>query len=423
MSVSDKTPEVVKTSLGWVQGQDVDAFLTALNADPNLAMTFAERRLKRDPQQHALFKAYVSNLKREELPRARAFLASGLEVRPVHVPWHRVYQSLAEADVPEGELIAQYDRYLAAEPQNAALLYLRGRIDPDEAKAKEYYERAAKLDENLAWPWVGLAAQAVSWARWDEALAALKKAKALPLDDTELLEDLDHAARLGTKQARALIDQYRTVLDSQPMNGATLVHLLDALAIAGEASEIDPTITKWEGRLPDEFRSQIGPHIRALGLYQAGKVRECEELCRDTDLLQRAPARTYALMAAGKAREAAADAGLAPALEDSWNALALSLALSLEGDPKEAARWRERAAEKCGQPRLAKALTAESPPAIESLPPMRLSHKALVLAALAARFSAKQDDYLALAAKLNVSRSPPYLIVKRAVERKFGGRP
>jgi hypothetical protein len=46
-----------------------------------------------------------------------------------------------------------------------------------------------------------------------------------------------------------------------------------------------------------------------------------------------------------------------------------------------------------------------------------------VLAALAARFPMKQDEYLRLAATLNVRSSPPYLLVRRAVERKFGPQP
>lgn len=425
MSVSNKTSEVVKIELAWVQGQDVEAFHSALTTDRTAALTFAERRLRRDPAQGTLFKAYLSRMSAEDLPRARAFLRSGVDARPVYIPWHRAYQTIAEGNTPEAELLAQYDRYLAAEPGSAALLYLRGRIEPDEGKQAAYYRQAQGADDKLAWPWIGLAAQAVGWGRWPEAVDTLRKAKERPVEDTDLLDDLTHAARLGAGQAEELAQEYQARLDANTLDAMGLVYLGDALGAAGKAGEVEPAIAAWEGRLPADVRAQAGPYLRANALYQAGKAEECAALCAETPALQQTPTRAQALLALGKARQAADDPGFAKVWDDPWNALALSVAFSLDGQAADAARWRDRAREKSGQPRLAEMLDAATAPSLESLSSLHLrtSDKALLLAALAARFPAKQDEYLRLAATLNVRRSPPYLLVRRAVERKFGQMP
>jgi tetratricopeptide (TPR) repeat protein len=425
MSVRDKTAEVVKTELTWVRGHDVEAFHAALPHGRPAALDFAEQRLKRDPRQGALLKAYLSRVNAEEMPRVRALLRSGLDVRPVIVPWHRAYQSVAEEHSPEAELLALYDRFLAAEPTSAALLYLRGRIEPDEDQRTAYYRRAADADDKLAWPWIGLAAQAAGWGRWPEALEAARKAKERTAEDTELLDDVTHAARLGAGQAEELVQEYRARLEANTLTPVGLVYLGDALVTAGKAGEVEAAVAAWEGRLPAEVRAQVGPHLRAHALYQAGKLQECADLCAQTPALHAAPARADALMALGKGRQAADDPALAQVWNDAWDALALSVAFDLDGQAEDAARWRDRAKAKTRHPRVAEAIDAARPPTLASLAclPLRTPEKALLLTMLAARFPEKRDEYLRHAAVLNVRRSPPYLIVRRAVESKFDPHP
>ncbi len=76
------------------------------------------------------------------------------------IPWHRCYQQFAEMNNHESALVALYDKYLAAEPSSAALIYLRGRIDPDWEKQESFYRRAIAADPKLGWPWLGIAARA-----------------------------------------------------------------------------------------------------------------------------------------------------------------------------------------------------------------------------------------------------------------------
>ena len=82
------------------------------------------------------------------------FLKSGLDRRPVVIPWHRAYQAVAEINRTDQGLIAFYDGLNKAEPASGALLYLRGRIRPDWSKRQQFYRNAVNADPKLSWPWM-----------------------------------------------------------------------------------------------------------------------------------------------------------------------------------------------------------------------------------------------------------------------------
>ena len=105
-------------------------------------------------------------------------------------------------------------------------------------------------------------------------------------------------------------------------------------------------------------------------------------------------------------------------------ALSVSLALYVENQPEEAARWRERAIRDLeSAPRDARLaatiLKAAKPPAAADLERVSVDpeFKALLLALLAERFPAKRAQYIADAKRFNVRRRPPYHLVRSAIER------
>jgi len=107
-----------------------------------------ETRLAFAPDDAATAAEYVRRARAAgAADRAEAFLAGGLERRPVAIPWHRAYQDLVRAGGEEAALRARYDALLAEAPGDSALLYLRGRLDPDARAALALYERAVAADE------------------------------------------------------------------------------------------------------------------------------------------------------------------------------------------------------------------------------------------------------------------------------------
>jgi tetratricopeptide (TPR) repeat protein len=421
ISVKGQNTEIVKTGFQRIQGQDVIAFLETIETDRPRALTFIENRMRHSSASDELLKTYLKNKKNEENPRIEAFLKTGLERRPVSVQWHRAYQSFAQLNGRDKELIALYDRYLTAEPKSGALLYLRGRIEPDWTRKGELFNKAAEADPRLAWPWMGLAVRAASSAQWDEALRYMRKAQELKIDEDQVA-DWVHVVRLAVKDDKALINDYRTRLAANPIAPKTILSLCDALAATGKPGEIEPELTAWEGKLPMTHRPHLAPLVRAFTLYQAGNFKECDQSCRAIPMFLNSSLRAQALLALGKAQEVADDPGFKESFEDPWLALSVGLAFDLDRRTDEAAKWRDRAIKQLEthapeSREAAKALRSPDPVPMADLDRLVVNpdDKALLYAVLARRFPAKRAEYNAGAARFNLSAQPPYHLVRRAI--------
>ena len=413
---------VTKTAFERAQVPDDQAFAAALTTDRAAALDFAERRLPRNPEQGGLLAAYLRESTGGGAARAEAFLKSGLDLRPVSVHWHRAYQTLDQLKKPDASLLDLYGRYLAAEPTNSALLYLRGRIEPDEKAQQDFYRRSIEADPKSPWPWMALGAHAEAHADWAGALRCFRKARELKIDE-DLIAERMHIARLASGEAPALVDEYKARLMSRPLDPSTLVFLCDALAASGQADKIESEMAAWGNRLPPGVWGQVGPLIRPVGLYLAGNLEECAQASRMAPDVGGMSYLAHALLGLGRAREVAEDKALGKVWDDPFHALALSLGLSLDGREEDAARWRERAIPRLESSfdevrRVAKALRATEPVPVSELERVVIdpTNKALVFAVLGRRFSGRRAEYNAEAARYNVRRKPSYQLVRRALE-------
>lgn len=93
------------------------------------AWRLAETQLRLQPDDVEMLHAYMlATASQRQTDRAEKFLQTGLTNRPVQMEWHRAYQNLKQDRVREARLAADYDAMLRIEPDNSALLYLRGRV-------------------------------------------------------------------------------------------------------------------------------------------------------------------------------------------------------------------------------------------------------------------------------------------------------
>ncbi len=420
VEVKGKNAEVVKTSIKWWHGDDTRAFETALDENRSAALAFAESRLRRHPDNAALLKAYLNDSGEPELPRIKTLLKSELARRPVVVPWHRAYQSLSEFD-PRNDTLAVYDGFLKAEPSSGALMYLRGRIEPDWEQQGRLYRQATVADPRLPWPWMALGKREIAAANWDESLRDLKKASDLKIDEDDIRDELV-AARIATGQAKAMVTEYRKTVASRPFDFTAVVFLCESLAASGAPDAIVPELNNWEKLVRNSVPPNVLVQFRAIGLYCAGKLAECEDHCRRNPALQSSVYRAQTLLALKRSREVVSDKSFDKLLDHPWTALAVSLGLSLDGQREEASRFRERAIERMKSSflpmrQVATVLGAAKPATDSDLLRIILDPemKALVFAVLAERFPAKRADYLASAAQFNVRRKIPYQVVRRAI--------
>jgi hypothetical protein len=108
-----------------------------------------------------------------------------------------------------------------------------------------------------------------------------------------------------------------------------------------------------------------------------------------------------------------------------WPALlAVSLAHSLAGNQQPAEEWLTRACDQlragdADEKRAAELLEGKSSPTADNLDEITLliTDMPLLLATLARRLPEHRDELNNRAARLNISRHPPYLLVKKALEQ------
>ena len=412
-----------KTALEWILHDEDRVFESMLKRDRSAAFAFAERRLLRRQGDDDLLEAYLGAALPSDMPRLAAFLKSGLDRRPVVVPWHRSFQRVLEYQGKGAELESLYDRMLDVEPGNASLLYLMGLVERDWEKQESLLRRSTVADPRLAWPWLSLGIRACSAARWDEAVACLLKARELEMN-VERISDPLQTARLGSGAALDIVAEMRVALQAQPADLTALTPMIEALAAAGQAEKIDAEINAWQNHAVSIVPPGAIATVRALGFYLAGKLKECADRCQSIPPLRFGRLNLYAVLGAKNSNDVLAEKSFTPVLDDPEAALRICLALFLDDQPNEAARWLDRACSvERGVPeslrRVHVLLRQPEPPPVATFDRLNVNvdAKALALAILAQRFPLSAREYLAAAARFNVRRRPPYWLIRRAIER------
>jgi tetratricopeptide (TPR) repeat protein len=425
--VDSKSARVVKTHLELLHEPAQLLFQYAMaTGEPSAAFRFAETHLRRDPEDRLLLAAYSAAAKTKgQSDRAEQFLKGGLWRQPISVPWHRAYLDLKRTESRAADLAAQYDALLKAQPTDARLLYLRGRATAETGRADEFFRRSNQSDATLPWPWMALAYHAASRGDWPLARSQADKAIALNLDEPGL-HAVRHSAHIATGNSAAVESEYRQLAQSgQPgENARGVIYLCDVLVGRGKVEEARKALADWEARLPPAARSgRRDNQCRQALSYMTGDFAALVQNAAGPGVPDDPEIRLHALAAMGRPQDAVKDAGLAKALQEPWHALALSLAFSLSGSEAEAAKWRQQASaalegQDADSKRAAALLRSATPPTRTQLDEfvMYPSTKAILLAVFASRFPQQKAELAAMARSLNVSRLPPYHLVKKATE-------
>lgn len=427
MKVESATAEVVKTHLGLLPEKSADLLQYLMTrGSPEPVRRFAESRVILEPNNSELLKMYLASLKSGgELDRAKTILKTQLDVRPVNVNWHRHYQEVHQSAAAKQELTKEYDKLIAAEPGNAALLYLRGRIGATTPEKNDFFQRAIQADPKIGWPWMALGYAAFTRGDWAKTVEYTKQAIQLGIPASELRGTM-HAARCGLGEHAELEAEYRKeIVTGSPQDSLpALLLLCDVLLAKDQLEPARQAIANWEGAIPvDQRPTQFLDTYRGLLAFMAGDFPAVEQAVAsgkgDSSL------KLVWLVSTGRAAEAAADPGLAAQLANPWNALALSTSFALAGNPTEAQTWREKAcvaldALDVDEVQAAKWLRSDSPPTAEQFDDIGITptEKSLWAAALALKFPEHHAELSGHAKRLLVMRTAHYHLVRQVIDRK-----
>jgi len=392
------------------------------------ALRYGEHHLKLSPEDETLLDTYVFLAGgQNRLDRVVSFLETGLRRRPVPVEWHRRYQELARRDGGDEEaLVERYDGLLAEAPDDAVLIYLRGRLELKTDDAMDYYDRAVAADPNLPYPYMAKAYHLLSRGELEAARELAMKAQALAPENTAIAEHLfDIRSCLG--EHRELEHEIRKGLAREPLDLTLHNRLMEVLVAQGRSSEAEAAQGAFASRARNENpqSAELGIPLGELLLaYLQGDMQEylaVGERLEDPDMVR--SARFVAHLERGDPKQA--EEHFDPDFANSGrDALLLFLAWRRGGPAPEAEKWLAKAIEILESGRREERWAAGLLGRAADLEPgevdevaLRRELKVVLLAALAAICPTHRADLLEKAQKLNAVLGFPHRFIRRVIEQ------
>lgn len=418
------TSEETLTGLDLFREKPISAFyaLERARRKPE-AVSLAEWDLRLKPDDKEMLEAYTASVtQKAELARLDAFLGAGLSNRPVNIEWHRSYQDIHLSQSNGVKLISLYEGMLKAEPENSALLYLRGRICGDRAEGRDFFKRAFAADETNPYPIYALAHEQASLGHWDLAKPLLTRVVELRPDDLRFRDDWKTVCIAVGKPDEAE-QVYRAELKREPGNWKPAYSLCDVLVAEGKREEAQQVISNVV-RIVRFRDAEAAEEIRQGGLnryyYAVGDFAALEKAARTQHDEAGKTALFSALIEQNRVEEAVKIYPM-DKISNPHFLLAVSLAWRVAGKTDEAEKWlapvlksfRSGGADSLRAANLLEGKVAPTQSALDDVG-LPSQFKAVLIAYLAATHPERRDELNALSQRLMVDRFFPYHLVKRA---------
>ena len=423
-----ESSRVTKTRLSVVDAAPLNVMMSfPEGTPPGTLLDYAEHHLSLDHTNEFLLKFYfLIGLGQEQNDRCQAFLEAGLDRKPVAVEWHRTYQEMAETADDENRMIARYDKLLAENADDSALLYLRGRLAPGALESQQYIDRAIAADPQNPYPYLATSYHLVSKGRLDEAREALAKASELKPDDLQLAAALLDV-RFALAEYSELEREQREALDADPLDLASQQTLLQVLVAEGrlpEAEEAHSALVEAAGEAG--FEDDAPLPLQSLGIlqYLTGDLKGWLETSQKADTDQTpnsgVAVAPFELGHLDEAEQSLVESAVVP---KGYAALLLSLAWKQLGDDEKAESWWQSAIDTFAAGKLDENLIADTLrkgdqlqlDEVDDLSTQR-PLKAVLLVALADRAPALRTALLERAETLNCLGPFPYQFLRRTIE-------
>jgi tetratricopeptide (TPR) repeat protein len=390
------------------------------------ALHFGERWLRAHADDEHLLRRYLATTTRQgQTNRANGLLRSGLTARPVHIEWHRAYQDGRENPVQLPALIAEYDAWLAAEPTNSALLYLRGRIEGNRTQVRQYFEQARQADANNPYPLYALGYESMVAGDWDAARPLFAQAAKLHPQD-QAFEHWLTTARLALGESAEIEQATQKQLAGNPADFSMAIRLIDALVAQGKRDEAIKACKAFARACSRKYGAagnSVANLLRGHALYALGDFAELETVAAPETAATARTIRWQAMVEQGHMADALKSLP-APEPDDedyrSVRALALAVAFREAGNTAEAEHWLKQACQNLAKGNednsmAATMLDRATAPTLAEAQALKLRPqlKAVWLAAIILQRPAARADLAPLARKLNVDRAFPYHLIER----------
>lgn len=355
------------------------------------------------------------------------YMKAGLDVRPVAVELHLLYQQHRIAERRERALIDEYQQLLDADPRNGDLIYLRGSIEPDPAIRMDYFNRAATADQPSAFGSYALGVNAMMHGDFDAAMPLLKHALTLAPKSSTITTMLA-INQLAMGNVDAYVASHNRSIGVYGYSYALVTELMAAFHHAERGHEADQVAQAYAADMLVENEMEqsepIFARISAANAYCAGEMIAYLKF----------PIDDWAGIETVEVYLVRGDYDSAIRIAETFDdpqvhldaVLLLYVALDSAGRHQESADHLEQAIAQLAEgggdgARLAKILRDDTVPDVETLAALtsQIPAKRYWMLAAGQRFPAIRSECWALAKKLNVFRAPPAISIDTLIE----GRP
>ena len=402
-------------------------FLSGEEVDPETLLNYAEAHLLDNLADEELLQFYYRYIfLYDALDRGMEFFQQKLSQRPVLIEWHRLYQTLYMTVKEQHDLFSKYDAILAEDPENSALLYLRGRIEPGLEESLTYFEQAIQADSANPYPWFAKAYGLASSGDFAGAREACGTANTLKPDDTKV-QELLFFLRFALGEYDALEKETEDALKQSPLNFSLVNSLLQIRSaqgnIEGAKSAHDQFLRDLQAEVPeDPYNLERWAGMRLAYLSQDfAEYTRIAETIEEQDDRENALFYIYLLQGDMEAVESLIDDPKQNHL--GFTDLLVSLGWKLSGDSEKTETWFRYAVESFRnstgeEQQIAQLLEYQGEHILDQVDDLTVFplQKAILYAALAAQFPAERHELLARAEQFNVLMETPYFFLKNAIE-------
>lgn len=272
ITLDKKSGTVVKSRIAVLHEDVLDLVQhgQVLGASPTTMLPFIQTHLQQSPERDDLLPMYTYLcMQLHKATECCDFLSKRLEDRPVRVGWHRIYQSMLTQGVPpeearkkHDELKRKYSELVEHEPDDASLLYLRGRLEGHGRNSWPYFEKSLALMPQHPYALYASGHSRLVNGDFDQARDLIGKAVEARPDDAQFKHNLVQA-QFAAEDFPAMEKDARDELGRTPLSPTAMEKLLKVLVASNRAEEADRELAKYSETfqriVPAQFNSLVQP--------------------------------------------------------------------------------------------------------------------------------------------------------------------
>lgn len=438
----EEFPEKIK--LDRKSGQAVKTRLTVVHEDvadlvqqgrsrgkpPAALLAFLETHLQAAPEKDNLLLVYVYYaLQANKIAECRDFLSTRLKDRPILVEWHRRYQGLAthglsvhDAQVQLEKLKQDYDKLIEAEPKDASLLYLRGRLEEHGRFSTPYYERALTVAPQHPYALYASASDHLVMGDFKVALDLMNQAMATKPNDIEFKHSLIRA-QFAAGEYDALEKSAREELNRTPLNPSALELLLKVLMAQQRPDDADKELAGFSVRFRQIVPAQFHNLLEPMNWTLASMKGDFAKIDQETAASPNAGAKQFSFFAKTEQHQLADPPAEGQGSEAAYWHLCRSLVAHRLQDQEQESKSHDAALSLLESSfdhdrAAAELLRNASSAAWDDIADLSgdPGHKAVILVVLAQTRPDLRSQLLDLAQTLNFDLEFPHFLIKREIE-------